>query len=354
MSSPERITLTDVARHAGVSRATVSLVLRDSPLIPAATKARVRLAVEAVGYLYNRGAATMRGSGTKTIGLLVNQIDNPFFSELTAGVSAALDAAGYIAFLSVTEDDSARQERAILRLREHGVDGLILCPAVGTKPEHIGQLAKVGMPVVQIMRFVAGSTGDYAGPDNEPGMALLTEHLIGLGHRSFAYVGGLLAHSANRQRIAGVTGALRRHGLAEPVFVREEGTRLGGMQAAARLWAMKERPTAIICGNDVIAFGTMMGLQQRGLVIGRDVAVTGVGDVPEAAAWQPGLTTLATSPRGIGREAARLLLRRIHDPNAGAEQVALATNLVVRESCGSQVAGAVRPRRGSKADRHPG
>jgi LacI family transcriptional regulator len=341
MSLPGRITLTDVARHAGVSRATVSLVLRDSPLIPAATKARVRLSVDAVGYLYNRGAATMRASGTKTIGLLVNQIDNPFFAELTAGVSAVLDKAGYIAFLSVTDDDAERQDRAILRLREHGVDGLILCPAFETAPERIAQLTTVGMPVVQTMRFVEGSVGDYAGPDNEPGMAMLTEHLIGLGHRSFAYVGGVLMHSANRQRIAGVTGALRRHGLPDPVFLRNKGTRLGGMQAAAQLWAMEARPTAIICGNDVAAFGAMMGLQQRGLVIGRDVALTGVGDVPEAAACQPGLTTLATSPRGIGQEAARLLLRRINDPTVEVEHVALPARLVVRASCGSNMDGAV-------------
>jgi LacI family transcriptional regulator len=341
MPLPGRVTLSDVARHAGVSRSTASLVLRDSPLIPAATKARVRLSVEAVGYLYNRGAATMRASGTKTIGLLVNQIDNPFFAELTAGVSAVLDEAGYIAFLSVTGDDVDRQERAILRLREHRVDGLILCPAFATAAERIAELASFGLPVVQTMRFVSGSTGDYAGPDNEPGMALLAEHLISLGHRDFAYVGGELMHSANRQRIAGVTGVLQRHGLPDPVFLRHESTRLGGMQAAEKLSIMDPRPTAVICGNDVTAFGTMMGLQQRGLVIGRDVAVTGVGDVPEAAACQPGLTTLATSPRGIGREAARLLLRRIGDPTVVIEHVAMPTRLVVRASCGSQVEGTI-------------
>ncbi|WP_431281123.1 LacI family DNA-binding transcriptional regulator [Humitalea sp. 24SJ18S-53] len=333
----ERLTLIDVARHARVSRATVSLVLRDSPLVAAATKAKVRQSLDAVGYLYNRGAATMRATGTKTIGLLVNQIDNPFFSELTAGVSAALDAAGYIAFLSVTEDAVDRQERAILRLREHRVDGLILCPAVGSTPEQIAQLATVGMPVVQTMRFVPGSAGDYVGPDNEPGMALLAEHLIGLGHRHFAYVGGGLVHSANHQRIAGVTGALRRHGLPDPVFLRNETTRLGGVEAAAQIWAMEKRPTAVICGNDVTAFGAIMGLQQRGLVIGRDVAVTGVGDVPEAAACQPGLTTLATNPRAIGQEAARLLLRRIADPAAPVEQVAMPVRMVVRASCGSRM-----------------
>lgn len=334
----DRITLKHVAAHAGVSRATVSLVLRDSPLIAAPTKARVRQSLAAVGYLYNRGAATMRATGTQTIGLLVNQIDNPFFAELTAGVSAALDSAGYIAFLSVTEDVVERQARAILRLREHRVDGVILCPAAATTGQDMAHLAEAGMKLVQVMRFVEGSAGDYAGPQNTHGLGLLTEHLIRLGHRHFAYAGGMALHSANRERIGGVTDALRRHGLAGPHFLPVENTRLGGMQAAAQLCALPQRPTALMCGNDVTAFGAMVGLQQRGLVVGRDVAVTGVGDVPEAAACQPGLTTLAASPRRIGQEATRLLLRRIADPALPAERLALPMRLVVRGSCGSGVA----------------
>ncbi|MGG5890564.1 LacI family DNA-binding transcriptional regulator [Falsiroseomonas sp. HC035] len=331
----DRITLIDVAQHAGVSRATVSLVLRDSPLIASATKARVRRSLKALGYLYNRGAATMRASGTKTIGLLVNQIDNPFFAELTDGISAALDAAGYIAFLSVVQDSVERQQRAILRLREHRVDGLILCPAVGTEPEQIAQLGKFGLPVVQTMRMVPGSVGDYAGPDNEPGTALLAEHLIGLGHRSFAYAGGVAPHSGNRERVAGVVGALRRHGLAPLEILRTEGTRVGGMEAAAQIDAMDRRPTALICGNDIVALGAILGLQQRGVVIGRDIAVTGIGNVPEAAICQPGLTTLATNPRIVGQEAVRLLLRRIVNPAVAAEAVAVPVRLVVRASCGA-------------------
>jgi len=334
----ERVTLVDVAQHAGVSRATVSLVLRDSPLIAPATKARVRRSLEAVGYLYNRGAATMRASGTKTVGLLVNQIDNPFFAELTDGISVALDAAGYIAFLSIVQDSVERQQRAILRLREHRVDGVILCPAVGTQAEQIAQLARLGVPVVQTMRLVPGSLSDFAGPDNEPGTALLAEHLIGLGHRDFAYSGAVAHHSGNRERVAGVVGALRRHGLPPLNILHTEGTRVGGMEAAAQIVAMKRPPTALMCGNDISALGAMLGLQQNGMVIGRDIAVTGIGDVPEAAVCQPGLTTLATSPRIVGREAVRLLLRRIADPTVAAEAVTVPVRLVVRASCGAVTA----------------
>ncbi|MDB5370239.1 MAG: Transcriptional regulator, LacI family, partial [Roseomonas sp.] len=198
------MTLTDVARHAGVSRATVSLVLRDSPLVAAGTRDRVRAAVEAVGYLYNRGAATLRGSGTKTVGLLVTEIDNPFFAELTAGISAALDAAGYIAFLTTTAESVGRQERILQRLREHRVDGCILCPALETGADSIERLAGQGMPLVQVMRQVKGSRGDFAGPANQLGLDHLTEHLIGLGHRHFAFAGAAVLHSGIRQRLDGV------------------------------------------------------------------------------------------------------------------------------------------------------
>ncbi|PZW43669.1 LacI family transcriptional regulator [Humitalea rosea] len=334
MTAAAPTTLTDVARHAGVSRATVSLVLRGSPLVAAGTQLRVREAVAAVGYVYNRGAATMRGTGTKTVGLLVTEIDNPFFAELTAGASAALDIAGYIPFLATTEESAARQDRAVQRLREHHVDGLILCPSMETRPAWIAGLAERGVRLVQVMRFVKDSIGDFAGPANEAGMEALTEHLIRLGHRRIAFAGAAVMHSGLRQRVAGVRAALRRHGLPAPLVLRTPATRAGGAEAAVRLCAMPERPSALMCCNDVVAFGAMQALRERGLGIGRDIAVTGVGDVPEAAACLPGLTTLATNPRGIGREAVRLLLRRIADPKAAPEHVALPVRLVVRGSTG--------------------
>jgi len=338
--APARITLTDVARHAGVSRATVSLVLRDSPLVAAETRARVQASAKAVGYLYNRGAATLRGSGTKTIGLLVTEIDNPFFAELTAGVSAALDASDYIAFLATTEESLERQDRTIQRLREHGVDGLILCPAVTTGAERIARLAEQGLPVVQVMRCVPGSGGDFTGPANALGLDHLTEHLVRLGHRRFAFAGAAVMHSGIRERLAGVKAALRRHDLPPPLILRTPAARQGGLEAARLLARAQPRPTALICCNDVVAFGAMAGLERAGLVVGRDVAVTGVGDVPEASSCRPPLTTLSTGARQIGGEAARLVLRRIADRGAPSERVIMPAQLVIRASCGSGAEGA--------------
>ncbi|MBO1076802.1 LacI family DNA-binding transcriptional regulator [Roseomonas marmotae] len=327
-----RVTLLDVARQAGVSRATASLVLRNSPLVAAETRARVQAAAQAVGYLYNRGAATLRGQRTSTVGLLVTEIDNPFFGELIAGAEAALDAAGYIAFLATTAESVERQERTLQRLREHGVDGLILCAAHGTPAQRIAQLAGQGPPCVQVMRQVRGSGGDFAGPDNRLGLDLLTEHLIARGHRRIAFAGAAVMHSGIRQRLDGVAAALRRHGLPPPVVLRTPATRAGGAEAAHLLHGMEPPPTAMVCCNDVVAFGAIPVLERLGLRVGRDIAVTGVGDVPEAAIGDPPLTTLATEPRRIGQEAVRLLLRRINDPAVAAEQVVIPSRLVIRAS----------------------
>ncbi|WP_159997148.1 LacI family DNA-binding transcriptional regulator [Roseomonas sp. 18066] len=326
-----RLTLTEVAAQAGVSRATVSLVLRDSPLVAEATRLRVREAAEAVGYLYNRGAATLRAARTKTIGLLVTEIDNPFFAELVAGAEAALDAAGYIAFLAATGDCRDRQGRALRRLREHRVDGILLCPALGTSA---AEIADLGLPCVQAMRRATGNAGDFAGPDNRQGMVALAEHLVAGGRRHFAFGGAALLHSGVRERLAGLRQVLRRHGLPPPMLLRTPGTRAGGEEAARLIAALPRRPDALVCVNDVMAFAAIPALQRAGWQVGHDIAVTGVGDVAEAATIRPALTTLRTEPRRIGETAVRLLLRRLQDPDAAAEQAILPTRLVVRDSCG--------------------
>ncbi|HEY0837069.1 MAG TPA: LacI family DNA-binding transcriptional regulator [Azospirillum sp.] len=333
--SRSRVTLTEVAGRAGVSRSTVSLVLRGSPLVAAETRDRVRAAIGELGYIYNRGAANLRASRTHTVGLLVCEINNPFFAELTAGVDDVLDAAGWVAFLANTAESPERQDRFLQRMREHNVDGVILCPAAGSQPEILDRLRAWRLPCVQALRFVSAREGDYAGVDYEFGMEMVAEHLIRLGHGRIAFVGGNLAHSATRARRAGFAAAMRRHGLSPDLVVRCPLDRRAGAEAIGALLDRVDPPTAVVCFNDVVAFGVLLGLEARGLKAGRDIAVTGFDDVPEAGLSRPALTTVATSPRQIGQEAARLLLRRIADPQGAPERVILPTRLVVRESCGA-------------------
>lgn len=336
---PGSVTLTEVAGHAGVSRSTVSLVLRGSPLVAAETRERVQAAMAALGYIYNRGAANLRAARTHTVGLLVCELNNPFYAELTAGVDDVLDTEGFVAFIANTAEQPERQDRFLQRMREHNVDGVILCPAAGTTAELLDRLDRWRLPCVQALRFVSDGFvrdggRDYAGVDYQAGMETVTEHLISLGHRRIAFVGGTLDHSAYAARHAGFTAAMRRHGLADDLVLRCPLTRRSGAEVVKVLFDRAEPPTAALCYNDVVALGLMLGLEARGLRAGRDLAVTGFDDVPEAALSRPALTTVATSARQIGQEAARLLLRRLADPQGPPERIILPSRLVVRQSCG--------------------
>ena len=330
------MTLKEIARHAGVSPATVSLVLRSSPLVAKTTQVRVQLAMDELGYVYHRAAANLRAGSTETIGLLVSEITNPFYAELTAGIDAALDRAGWVAFLANAGESPARQDRFIERMREQRVDGLLLCPAEGTLPDAIQRLRQVGLPCVQMLRHVDGGMRDYVSPDYQLGMTLAVDHLVGLGHRRIAYVGGGRRTSAAQERAAGYREALARHGLPIGPVVDCLPTREAGAHAVAMLLrGIPSDPTAVLCYNDICAFGVMLGLTDKGIAPGRDCAVVGFDDVVESAYCRPALTTLAARPREIGEAAATLLLHRIKAPEARAERIILPPRLIVRDSCGA-------------------
>nr|WP_246513028.1 LacI family DNA-binding transcriptional regulator [Azospirillum picis] len=329
--------MTGVADRAGVSRSTVSLVLRGSPLVAAETRDRVQAAMAELGYIYNRGAATLRAARTQTVGLLVCEISNPFYAELTAGVDEVLDTEGFVAFIANSAEQPDRQDRFLQRMREHNVDGVILCPAAGTPHDLPGRLAGWRLPFVQALRSVPSQDSDYAGVDYQAGIEMVAEHLIGLGHRRIAFIGSNLDHSAYVDRRKGFAAAMARHGLADDLVLRCPPSRRAGAEVVGALLAHPAPPTAALCHNDVLALGVILGLEARGLHAGRDLAVTGFDDVPEAALSRPALTTVATSARQIGQEAARLLLRRIADPQGRPERVILPGRLVVRESCGALV-----------------
>src|SRR5579863_4651125 len=148
----KRMTLNDIAKHAGVSPATVSLVLRNNPLAAKPTRERVQSSIDSLGYVYDRAAANLRARHTHTVGLVVCEITNPFYAELTAGIDDVLDRAGWVGFLANTAESPARQDRFIERMREQRVDGLLLSPAEGTDPEIIERLRNFGMPLVQVLR----------------------------------------------------------------------------------------------------------------------------------------------------------------------------------------------------------
>ena len=332
-----RPTVKDIARHAGVSPATVSLVLRNSPLVAEATRAGVHSSIDSLGYVYDRAAANLRARLTHTIGLVICEITNPFYAELAAGIDDALDRAGWVAFVANTSESPDRQSRFIARMREQRVDGILLAPAEGTPASSIDELRRHGLPVVQILRRVGRRKGDFVSADFRLGTMLAVEHLIRLGHRRIAFIGGGRRVTPARDRAEAFREILPRFGLPVGPIVKCMPTREGGASAIEDLFRTSAiAPTAVLCHNDLCALGAMLGLVDRGLVPGRDVAVIGFDNIPEAAMHRPALTTVAIGAREIGEAAARLLLRRIKAPEASPESIILPPTLIIRSSCGGE------------------
>lgn len=332
------VTLQDIAAHAGVSRSTVSLVLRESPLVAKRTRDKVQASTKTLGYVYNRGAAALRGSRTHTLGVVVYDIANPFFGAMVAGIDAVLNRQGYVSFLANSEDSAMRQQRFLERMREHRVDGILLCPAEGTDPGLFDTLHDWKLPCVQVLRHIGQPPFDYAGTDFELGVRQAVAHLVALGHRRIGFIGGRAEHSATQARWRGYSGAMASHGLVQQTQLLRTGlTRQAGFDAIQALMQSSPPPSAVVCHNDLIAFGVMLGLKRQGLTPGVDCAVIGTDDVEETRLSDPALTSVATHPYAIGAEAARLALRRIANPDGAREQVVLSPRLRVRESCGAKV-----------------
>lgn len=316
----------------------MSLVLRKSPLVAETTRERVLQSMRTLGYVYNRGAASLRTQRTHTVGVAINELANPYFAELTAAIERALNRIGYSVFLSNSAEDPVHQDHFIERMREYNADGVIICPAEQTTVVSLRQLSEFRVPCVQISRHVPGAGIDFAGNDHRRGTFLATEHLISLGHTRIAMIGGNDKSSTGIERREGFLAALEAHGIPfDPnLMVSCTANREGGAGAIKELLARQNPPTAAACYNDVVAFGVMLGLCQLGREPGADFAVTGCDDITEAALWSSGLTSIAIDTSAMGDAAVQLLLARIAEPDAPARSVVLEPKLIVRASSGER------------------
>ena len=330
----KRITLLDVAKDAGVSRATASLVLRDSDLVARETRARVLASMQKLGYVYNRTAASLRAKRSNTIGLVVTDITNPFFAELAVSIETQLDEAGYALLLSNTRDLPEKQERLLRAMNSRQIDGLLFCPAEGTTGDTIAMLDAWGVPCVLVARQVQEAQFDYAGADNYAGARMAVAYLVEKGHTRIAFVGGKHGSSARMERERGMKEALEEQHLAfdDALSVSSPVSRQGGYAAIRSVLDQEHPPTAALCYNDVVAFGVMLGLQSRGLTPGQDFAIVGFDDIEDAALVRPALTTVAIKPREIGNMAISLLLERIQNPTKENHHRVLSPRLIVRDS----------------------
>lgn len=332
----KKVTLKDVARVAGVATGTVSMVLNDSPLVAGATKARVRALMVEMGYVYDRAAGNLRGKRSRIVGVSMCNLINPYFADVTAGIQEALEDLGRVLVLGNCAESVSRQFSFLQTLRQYNVEGVLLTPAISTPKAHVEQLLAWKVPVVQVTRYVAGVDSDYVGNDNKAGAKLATRHLLDLGHERIAYVGRNRLTSTGRDRFEGFRSAMREAGVTarEDWLVECQATREDGFRETVKVMQGRNAPTALICFNDTIAFGAMLGLRSIGQEPGADCSVVGMDDVSEAALWQPALTTISIGRDTIGRAAGKLLTDRLEEPRRPFERVIIQPELVVRSSTG--------------------
>ena len=331
----KRVTVIDIARAAGVSKSTVSLVLQGSSTPREETRARVLEAIQRLGYVYNRGAANLRQARSKIIGIVVNDLTNSFFAELAVGMDMIVQSAGYVQFLANSAEDVDRQSEVIASMREHGIAGLILSPARGTTAADLKPLTDSGLPVVLAVRGVTGAKVSALLSDNRAGAAAAVKHLVELGHRRIAFIGGFAEIQVFAERSRGYREAMAEVGLAvdEDLIIPTAPSRAGGAEGIARALTLgRPRPTAAVCFNDAVAFGVCDGLRTRRQEPGVDFSVVGYDDVIEARTAVPSLTTVSVNPQRMGQQAAQLLLRQINSGVADAETLRTAARLVVRDS----------------------
>lgn len=328
-----RATLDDVAAESGRSRATVSLVLRGSPLVSDQTRAHVQAAIRRCGYVYNRSAANLRARTSSSVALVINDLANPFFAEFAAGVDETLAERGFVTLLGCTGESVARQRAVLASMIEHAPAGVILSPAEGSLGKDVD--AAVGSVPLLVFNREIGGAWPFLGMDNQRGARLATEHLIALGHRRIAFFGGHRASSSCGQRWAGYLEAMADAGLETRPSWRVETapTRLEAARSAAALFARDPAPTAAVCYNDAVALGLQWGLMTRGLRPGVDFAVVGFDGIPEGEVSVPPLTTVWADPRACGRIAAERILTAVGEDAPAPDRTISPVRLIVRESC---------------------
>jgi len=328
-----RPTIIDVAERAGVSKSTVSLVLRNAPSVREETRAQVRRAMAETGYVYNRAAAQMRSSGAGLIGLVINDLRNPFFTEFAASLQMALSARGYATVVANTDEDACLQEQVVGAMIEHGVSGLIISPAYGAVKGAFDAMERAGIPVMQVLRQVDARTGrfPFTAPDYPEGGRIATRHLLEQGAGRIAFVGGLAGRDVTGERMAGYIETLKTAG-KEPLVLTGKPSRAFGREVAARLAAEHPDCDAALCFNDLVALGILVGCHEAGRSVGADFRVVGFDDIEEAAHFWPPLTSVRCDVAGFGQGVVRTMLAWLEEGVAPPKVRRTPVGLVVRAS----------------------
>lgn len=327
-----RITLQMIARSLSVSTATVSLALRESPLVAEQTKRKVQKMARDLGYTYNRGAAALRMARTNIIAVALTNILNPYYAEVLAAIEERALDGGHSLMFGTCEGDADRQMRLLTTFREYRPDGVLFSPTTATKVEHLDPLIASGIPVVQMVREVADSGLDFVGLDDVAAARLAVGHLLALGHRRIALLGGTTDSAQWRARQEGYLDGLQQAGASVDPSLMVQGpeTRAGGISGMHWLLERRDLPTAVLCHSDLTALGAMVAMRQRGVEPGRDISIVGCDNIAEADTTFPGLTTICGNHVEMAHTAMAMLMQRMANPLAPQRRTMLPPRIIVR------------------------
>lgn len=334
------VTIREVAREAGVSVATVSRVLNSSGPVSEGTRARIERIAQELRYVPNGAARSLITSRTQTLGVILPDLYGQFFSEVIRGIDGAVRAQQYHLLVSSSHSDRDELHAALESM--HGrVDGLlVMSPHVDAGV--LQQVLPAHVPAV----LLGSARGEvpvqgHVTMDNFGGARLVTEHLVGLGHRRIVHLAGPAENADAQARQAGFRAALDAAGLSESdAVVTGDFTEEGGGEAALRALDRADPPTALVAANDSMAIGAILALRERGVRVPEDVAVTGFDDLPIGRYFTPALTTVHVAIGQLGVRGTALLFRALETQNGPAEAAPvpeiIPAQLVVRASCGAQ------------------
>jgi LacI family transcriptional regulator len=326
----------DVASRAGVSVGTVSNVLNRPGQVGETTRVRVLAAIEELGFVRNEFARHLRAGSSRTVGLVVLDIANPFFTDVARGVEDAVNEEGLAVILCNSDDQREKEASYLDVLSEQRVQGVLITPTAGPNPALEAMRAR-GVPVVLLDRRSTGPDQCSVAVDDVHGGRLAADHLLERGHRRIAFIGGSSGLPQVQERHDGVESAIREvcgstDGLT--VLSPETLTVAGGREAGSRIVGMPaaQRPTAAVCANDLIALGLLQEMVRHGVAVPDEFAIVGYDDIDFAAAAAVPLTSVRKPRQELGRRAAELLLDEARNEDHLHEQLLFEPTLVVRES----------------------
>lgn len=332
-------TIHDVAKYAGVGSITVSRVINNSGYISSETRERVEKAIVELGYVPNTLARSLRSRRTNTVGLMITDITNPFFTTLARGVEDAANEAGYTVIFCNTDESAAKEEKYLSVLLQKQVDGLLLVPTQ-SRVNSIQQIQKHGTPVVVLDRRIPEVDVDTVRCDSVDGAYQLSKYLVSLGHQQIAIMSGAVGVSTADDRVDGYRKALEEAliRIDEHYIFRGDFTPDSGYSMTKQAIKLPLRPTALIAANNFITIGAMKALQEVEMDVPDDIALVGFDDLPPAMVTFPFFTVASQPAYQMGTRAMQLLLERLEGKEINNfQEIILPTQLIIRRSSGQSI-----------------